>query len=71
MEDYLRLLYEDNKYKVYLDRDYTQLKYNNSEERSINARLIVNSTTKKIKLILLIMIVQRIQLSILYRLKII
>ena len=43
MEDYLRLLYEDNKYKVYLDKDYTQLKYNNSEERSINARLIVNS----------------------------
>ena len=43
MEDYLRLLYEDNKYKVYLDKDYTQLKYNNSEERSINVRLIVNS----------------------------
>lgn len=43
MEDYLRLLYEDNKYKVYLDKDYIQLKYNNSEERSINARLIVNS----------------------------
>ena len=43
MEDYLRLLYEDNKYKVYLDKDYTQLKYNNNEERSINARLIVNS----------------------------
>lgn len=43
MEDYLRLLYEDNKYIVYLDKDYTQLKYNNSEERSINARLIVNS----------------------------
>lgn len=43
MENYLRLLYEDNKYKVYLDKDYTQLKYNNSEERSINARLIVNS----------------------------
>lgn len=43
MEDYLRLLYEDNKYKVYLDKDYTQLKYNNSEERSINGRLIINS----------------------------
>lgn len=43
MEDYLRLLYEDNKYKVYLDKDYTQLKYNNNEERSINARLIINS----------------------------
>lgn len=43
MEDYLRLLYEDNKYIVYLDKDYTQLKYNNSEERSINARLIINS----------------------------
>lgn len=43
MEDYLRLLYEDNKYIVYLDKDYTQLKYNNNEERSINARLIINS----------------------------
>ena len=43
MEDYLRLLYEDNKYKIYLDKDYTQLKYNNIEERSINARLIINS----------------------------
>lgn len=43
MEDYLRLLYEDNKYKVYLDKDYTQLKYNNSEKRSINGRLIINS----------------------------
>ena len=46
MEDYLRLLYEDNKYKVYLDKDYTQLKYNNSEERSINSRLIINSKIK-------------------------
>lgn len=43
MEDYLRFLYENNKYKIYLDKDYTQLKYNNNEERSINARLIVNS----------------------------
>lgn len=43
MEDYLRLLYEDNKYIVYLDKDYTQLKYNNNEERSINAHLIINS----------------------------
>ena len=36
MEDYLRLLYEDNKYKVYLDKDYTQLKYDNDKKRSKN-----------------------------------
>lgn len=38
-----RIKYEDNKYIVYLDKDYTELKYNNNEERSINGRLIINS----------------------------
>lgn len=41
MEDYLRLLYEDNKYKVYLDKDYILLKYDNDKERSINCRFII------------------------------
>lgn len=41
MEDYLRFLYEDSKYIVYLDKDYTMIKYDNIRERSINVRLIV------------------------------
>jgi hypothetical protein len=41
MEGYLRFLYEDSKYIVYLDKDYTMIKYDNIRERSINVRLIV------------------------------
>lgn len=41
MEDYLHLLYKDNKYRIYLDKDYTQLKYDNDKERSINCRFII------------------------------
>ena len=41
MEDYLRFLYENSKYIVYLDKDYTMIKYDNIRERSINVRLIV------------------------------
>lgn len=29
MEDYLRFLYENSKYIVYLDKDYTMIKYDN------------------------------------------
>lgn len=41
MENYLRLLYEDNKYRIYIDKDYILLKYDNDKERSINCRFII------------------------------